>query len=208
MGRCITPALPAGPFDVIYADPPWRFASNSEAKPGRNARRHYPTMTVAEIAALPVREIAARDALLLMWITVPHAHRAAEVCAAWGFRPVSQVVWVKSRIGTGYWARNRHEVLHIATRGRFPCPRPALFPDSVIVAPTREHSRKPDEVRAVLDARLGHLRRVELFARTSAPGWTAWGNEAPGDDAIRDTGMRPIGEIAAELVRQTTERRG
>lgn len=208
MGRCITPALPAGPFDVIYADPPWRFASNSEAKPGRNARRHYPTMTVAEIAALPVREIAARDALLLMWVTVPLADRAPEVMRAWGFRYVSQVVWVKSRIATGYWARNRHEPLLIGTRGRFPCPKPALFGDSVILAPTREHSRKPDEARAVLDAKLGHLRRIELFARSAAPGWTVWGNEAPGDDAIRDTGMRPIGEIAAELVRQTTERRG
>lgn len=166
-----------GGWQVIYADPPWSFASNSAARPGRNARRHYPTMTVEEIAAMPVRDVAARQALLLMWVTVPHAHRAAEVIEAWGFKPKSQVVWVKSRIATGYWARNRHELLHIATRGGFPCPVPALFPDSVIIAPTRQHSRKPDEIPAIIDARLPSLPKLELFARQPRDGWHAFGNE-------------------------------
>lgn len=164
-------------WEVIYADPPWAFKSNSAAKPGRNARRHYDTMTVEEISALPVREFAAESALLLMWITVPYAHRAAEVIEAWGFKPKSQVIWVKSRISTGYWARNRHELLHIATRGRFPCPRPTLFPDSVIEAPTRQHSRKPEQFRDLLTARFPEHRKLELFARSAAPGWCAWGNE-------------------------------
>ncbi|MBC7156689.1 MAG: DNA methyltransferase [Rhodobacteraceae bacterium] len=169
--------LPAGPFDVIVADPPWRFASNSAARPGRNAMRHYPTMTVPEVMEMPVRDIAAPAALLLLWITVPHAHRADEVIRAWGFTPKSQVVWIKNRIGTGYWARNRHELLHLATRGRFPCPRPALFADSVITGQQREHSRKPDAVFDAIDTRLGGLRRLELFSRQARPGWTAWGNE-------------------------------
>ena len=75
--------FPRGPFDVILADPPWAFASNSVAKPGRNVRRHYPTMTLPEICALPVSALAARNALLLMWITAPLAHRAQEVICAW-----------------------------------------------------------------------------------------------------------------------------
>lgn len=169
--------LPAGPFDVIYADPAWKFASNSEAKPGRNPRRHYPTMTVDQIASMPVVNIAAPDALLLMWITVPHAHRGPDVMRAWGFEYKSQVVWIKDRIGTGYWARNRHELLLIGTRGRFPCPVPALFPDSVIIGQQREHSRKPNYVHQVIDDRLGRLRRVELFARAGRAGWVVWGNE-------------------------------
>jgi N6-adenosine-specific RNA methylase IME4 len=173
----MTIALPSGPFDLILADPPWHFASNSAARPDRNARRHYPTMTVAEIAAMPVREIAAPAALLLLWVTVPFAHEADRVIRAWGFKPKSQVVWVKDRIATGYWARNRHELLHIATRGRFPCPRPALFPDSVIIGQQREHSRKPDRVHDVIDTRLGHLRRVEMFARQPRAGWESWGND-------------------------------
>lgn len=166
-----------GRFDVILADPPWAFASNSVQRPGRNVRTHYPTLSVAEICAMPVPQLAQRDALLLLWITVPHAHRTAEVCGAWGFAPVSQVVWVKSRIGLGHWARNRHELLVIAKRGDFPCPRPALFPDSVITAPTREHSRKPDLVHERVDARLFQARRIELFARQRRLGWVAWGNE-------------------------------
>lgn len=166
-----------GGWQVLIADPPWAFASNSAANPGRNVRRHYPTMTVEAIAALPVREIVAPAALLLMWTTVPFRHRADEVVRAWGFRSKSEVVWVKSRIGTGYWSRNRHEICVIATRGSFPCPRPALFPDSVILAPTREHSRKPDAIHATLDARLPGLRRLEMFARAPRDGWAAWGND-------------------------------
>jgi N6-adenosine-specific RNA methylase IME4 len=164
-------------WECIYADPPWHFASNSKAKPGRNAMRHYPTMTVPEIAAMPVKDIAAKDAILFLWITVPFAHYADEVIRALGFKPKSQVVWIKDRRGTGYWARNRHELLHIATRGKFPCPKPVLFPDSVIIGQQREHSRKPDAVHSVIDARLEHLRRLELFGRQTRPGWTVWGNE-------------------------------
>ena len=141
-------------FDVILADPPWSFSGNSVARPGRNVRRHYATMTVAEVAAMPVREIAAPRALLLLWITVPHEHRANEVIEAWGFRAKSRLVWDKRRIWTGYWARNQHEPLIVATRGRFPCPRPALFPTSIIPGERREHSRKPEWVQDVVDSRL------------------------------------------------------
>lgn len=173
----MTTPFPAGPFDLILADPPWAFASNSHANPGRNPRRHYPTMSLGEIASLPVSQIAAPSALLLMWVTVPIAHRAHDVMRAWGFEYKSQVVWIKDRIGMGYWARNRHELLYIGTCGDFPCPVPALFPDSVVVGQQREHSRKPDAVHDLLDARLGHLRRIELFARAPRAGWNVWGNQ-------------------------------
>jgi N6-adenosine-specific RNA methylase IME4 len=169
--------IPAGPWDVIVADPPWRFASNSDARPGRNARRHYPTMTTDEIAAMPVAGLASPRALLLLWATSPMLPQALEVMAAWRFRYVSQVVWVKHRIGTGYWVRNRHELLLIGRRPGTPCPRP-LFTDSVYVAPTREHSRKPDGLFPLIDAAMpADFRRIELFARVERPGWTAWGND-------------------------------
>jgi len=170
--------LPAGPFDIILADPPWRFASNSAGKPGRNAIRHYDCLTVGEIAAMPVREIAAAQALLLLWVTVPFEHRANEVIEAWGFKAKSRIIWPKGRIGTGYWARNQHEPLIIATRGRFPCPRPALFPTSIIPGAQREHSRKPEWVQDQIDNRLPHCRKVELFGRRQRAGWTIWGNES------------------------------
>ncbi len=169
--------FPSDKFDVILADPPWHFASNSKANPGRNPMRHYPTMTVSEITALPVERIAAQSAILFLWVTVPFAHYAEEVITAWGFRPKSQLVWVKDRPGMGYWARNRHELLHIATRNAFPCPKPCMFPDSVIMGQQREHSRKPDAVQNVIDDRLPDYRKIELFARAPRAGWTVWGNE-------------------------------
>ncbi len=177
------PETPGG-WDVIYADPPWKFASNSAAKPGRNARRHYDCMTLAEICALPVKQIADRDALLLMWVTVPFAHMADEVVRAWGFRTKSQLVWIKDRIGTGYWARNKHELLIIATRGRFPCPRPALFPTSIIPGTQREHSRKPEWPQDQIDARLPAARKLELFARRPRAGWDVFGNQTDKFDEV------------------------
>lgn len=166
-----------GGWEVIYADPPWAFSSNSKARPGRNVRRHYTTMTVEQIAAMPVRAVAARQALLLLWITVPFEHRAGEVLDAWGFRAKSRLVWDKGRIATGYWARNRHEPCIIATRGRFPCPKPALFPTSIIPGARREHSRKPEWIPDILDDRLPLARKLELFARRQRENWTVWGNE-------------------------------
>ncbi len=164
-------------FEVILADPPWRFASNSESRPGKNAMGHYACMKLDEIAALPVREVAARDALLLLWVTVPFVRLAFDVIDAWGFKYVSEVVWVKERIGTGFWVRNRHEPLLICKRGRFPCPKPALFPDSVIEGQQRQHSRKPDRVHEIVDDRLPGARKLEMFARETRPGWAAWGDE-------------------------------
>lgn len=166
-----------GPYDIILADPPWKFASNSKAKPGKNAIRHYDCMKLADIKALPVAEIAAPDALLIMWTTAPFADLSWDVLAAWGFKYVSQMVWVKQKVGTGFWARNRHEIVYIAKRGKFPCPRPAPFPDSVIEGQQRQHSRKPDALHEMIDAAWPEAAKLEMFARESRPGWTTWGNQ-------------------------------
>jgi N6-adenosine-specific RNA methylase IME4 len=140
-----------GGYDIVLADPPWRFSSNSKAKPGRNAMRHYACMKDAEIAAIPIP--AAKDSLLFMWTTAPMLARSMPILDAWGFTYVSHLVWLKSRIGTGFWVRNRHEIVLIAKRGKFPCPRPAPFSDSVIASPSREHSRKPDQTYARIERR-------------------------------------------------------
>jgi N6-adenosine-specific RNA methylase IME4 len=171
----------AGPFDIIVADPPWRFASNSAAKPGRNAMRHYPCMRDSDIAALPVADMARRDALLFLWVTAPMLARGLPIISAWGFRYVSQLVWVKDRIGTGFWVRSRHELVLIGKRGRFPCGSPAPFADSVIDAPTTAHSRKPEALQDRIDAVWPSAARVELFARRPRPGWAVWGNEVEAD---------------------------
>lgn len=166
-----------GSYEIILADPPWRFASNSAAKPGKNAMGHYECLPLPEIKSLPVAEVAARDALLLMWTTAPFAQLSWDVLSEWGFKYVSQMVWVKDRVGTGFWARNRHEIVYIAKRGRFPCPRPAPFPDSVIEGQQRQHSRKPDRLHEMIDAAWPSAAKLEMFARESRAGWATWGNE-------------------------------
>ncbi|WP_273280918.1 MT-A70 family methyltransferase [Pseudooceanicola atlanticus] len=164
-------------FDIILADPPWKFSSNSAARPGRNAMRHYPCMTDKEITALPVDQWAAKDALLLMWTTVPMLRRAIVIPEAWGFRYVSEMVWLKQRIGTGFWVRNRHEPCLIYRRGKFPCPKPAPFSDSLIGGDQREHSRKPDSLQQRIDAVWPNAKKLEMFARRQRAGWTVWGND-------------------------------
>ena len=168
---------PFGGFPIIYADPAWNFSGNSKAKPGKNARQHYDCMPLADICAIPVRELAAKDALLLMWVTSPFAELAFKVVSAWGFRYKSQLTWPKNTVAHGYWARGAHEILYICRRGKFPCEMPALFPTSIIPGRAREHSRKPEWVAEKVEARFPDLPKLELFARTARPGWTALGNQ-------------------------------
>lgn len=171
--------LPQGPWDIIVADPPWLLMSNSDSRPGRNARRHYPCMRDGEIAALPVPDVAARDALLFLWVTAPMLERAMQIPPQWGFRYATHLIWTKDKRGTGHWARNRHEPVLIYRRGAFPCPSPAPFTDSVFFARRRQHSRKPDRLQDRIDEVWPDARKLEMFARRTRPGWTCWGNEAP-----------------------------
>jgi len=169
-----------GPFDIIIADPPWKFTSNSKDRPGKNAMAHYDCLPRAEIDALPVPEIVAKDALLLLWVTVPFLPQGLITAEAWGFKYVSEIMWAKERIGTGFWVRNRHEVVLVCKRGKFSCPKPAPFPDSIIEGQQREHSRKPDKLHEMVDDCLDWigLNKLEMFARESRPGWATWGNQA------------------------------
>lgn len=202
MGEAADSLLRTGSgFDIILADPPWKFTSNSKNRPGKNAMGHYDCMSLDEINALPVADVAAPDALLLLWTTVPFAVLSVQTLNAWGFKYVSQLAWAKDRIGTGFWARNRHEIVYIAKRGRFPCPRPAPFPDSVIEGQQREHSRKPDRLHEMIDAAWPSAAKLEMFARESRDGWVAWGNQTtkfdPGAAAL--SGLETDSEIAALL---------
>src|SRR5262249_23037626 len=99
---------------------------------------------------------------------------------AWGFEYKTGAVWAKDVIGLGHFVRGQHEHLLIATRGDFPCPLPGNRPSSVIQAPRREHSRKPDEAYELIERMYPELPKIELFARNSRRGWDAWGNQAPG----------------------------
>ncbi|WP_413990554.1 MT-A70 family methyltransferase [Labrys okinawensis] len=172
-------ALPKKRYGVIYADPEWRFEPYSRSSGmDRSADNHYPTSCVEAIVARDVPSIAAEDCVLFLWSTAPMLLQALKVMAAWGFAYKSHIIWDKQRPGTGYWARNQHELLLIGTRGHMPAPAPGEQPASILSVPRGEHSAKPAEVRKLIERMFPNVPKVELNRRGSPiPGWDAWGNE-------------------------------
>jgi N6-adenosine-specific RNA methylase IME4/ParB-like chromosome segregation protein Spo0J len=163
-------------FPVLYADPPWRF----EGPPltgSRMTELHYPTMTLADLCALPVADIAAPDSVLFMWALPSMIPEAIEVLTAWGFQWKTHGAWKKPRMSTGFWLRNTLEDIIIATRGNMV--PPAHIDAFLFEAPAGRHSEKPDEVRERIGELYPDCGKIELFARTAAPGWHVWGNQAP-----------------------------
>jgi N6-adenosine-specific RNA methylase IME4 len=171
--------LPQRRYPIILADPPWPWeAYDIDSGMERAAEVHYPTMRLETICTLPVADLCTPDAALFLWTTSPHLESAWSVLAAWGFSYVTSIVWVKDGPpGLGYWVRNQHELLLLAKRGEMRNPPERNRPPSVIHAPRREHSRKPDEVYEIIERMYPELPRIELFARARRPGWDAWGNE-------------------------------
>ena len=165
---------------MIYADPPWRYTQKGLQGA---AEKHYPTMGIDEICALPVADLAAQDSVLFLWATFPQLPEALRLIKAWGFQYKSVAfVWLKKNrkseswfYGLGFWTRGNAEICLLATRGH--PKRQAANVHQFIIAPIQEHSRKPDEARDKIVALMGDVPRVELFARQSPPGWDVWGNE-------------------------------
>jgi N6-adenosine-specific RNA methylase IME4 len=175
-------------FDLLMVDPPWAFALRSDKGETKSPQAQYACMPLDAIKALPVAQLARGDAFLWLWATNPMLPQALEVMAAWGFTFTTAGTWVKTTttgklaFGTGYVLRSASEPFLI---GKFGRPRAGRSVRSVIMAPTREHSRKPDEAYAAAEALMpGALRRADLFSRESRPGWSAWGNEAGRFDEV------------------------
>lgn len=140
-------------YGIIYADPPWRY----DRKHGSGvAENHYPTMSIEEICALPVSELAAKDSTLFLWLK---QNRKAD---SWFY-------------GMGFWTRSNAEVCLLATRGR--PKRQCAGIHQFVISHIEQHSKKPDEVRDKIVKLMGDQPRVELFARQKTPGWDVWGNE-------------------------------
>lgn len=170
-------------YNVIYADPPWRFEPWSrETGMDRAADNHYPTMTIDRLSAL--EPPAADDCVLFLWATAPMLPEALSVMKVWGFSYKSHCVWVKPRIGTGYWFRNAHELLLVGTRGNVPAPSPGTQMSSVIEEAVGRHSEKPLAFAEMIERLFPNSARLEMFARSGREGWASWGNEADGQDHI------------------------
>lgn len=173
-------ALPDQKFGVILADPEWRFETYSrDTGMDRAADNHYPTSATDVIASRPVNEIAADDCVLFLWATVPMLPNALRVMDEWGFTYKSHFIWNKDKFGTGYWSRNKHELLLVGTRGNVPAPAMGEQAQSVIDAPVRLHSEKPAAFYLLIESYFPNLPKIELNARRAREGWEAWGLEAP-----------------------------
>jgi N6-adenosine-specific RNA methylase IME4 len=178
----ITPALlPAGVFNVILADPPWQY--DFAETDNRAIENQYPTMDVVEIAdyrdseGVSIRTAIADDAVLFLWATSPKLREALLVMDGWGFEYVTQAVWVKDRIGMGYWVRQQHETILIGRRGTFSPPEQEARRSSVIDARRGEHSAKPEVAYEFIETMLPDATRLEVFARQARDGWTVFGNQ-------------------------------
>lgn len=194
-------------YGAILCDPPWRFTTWSAAGRGRcpdgpvtrneqrqnKPERHYATMTMDDIRALPVADMAADDAVLFLWVVDPLLMEARALAAAWGFTyKTVGFYWIKTRknegannkrphvatrpypMGTGYWTRANPEQCLLFTKGK--PKRISAGVEKLIVSPRREHSRKPDEVYSRIQALVGGPY-LEMFARQQWPSWDSLGNE-------------------------------
>ena len=197
------PGLPPGGFATILVDPPW---------PLQSGEKHYRTMSLTRIEALPVGALAARDAHLWLWTTNALLPKAYEVAGAWGFTVRSPLTWVKFRLGLGgrYQLRNATEQLLFCTRGKAPLgsrSQPTWFN-----APVQEHSRKPAEQFAIIE-RVSPGPYLELFARRrpeSNQPWAVWGDQVDSDIRIPGFAVprysKRVQEADAETTTTATER--
>jgi N6-adenosine-specific RNA methylase IME4 len=170
-------------YPVVYADPAYQYEIPERLGLARSVEEHYPTMTLDDICALPVTELATDDALLFLWSPAPLIEKAMQVIAAWGFEYRTCAVWVKDKIGMGLYVRQQHELLLIARRGEPPLPAEADRLSSVIIAPRGEHSAKPVAFYERIERMYPDLPKIELFARNARCGWDAWGNEIKSQEA-------------------------
>ncbi len=177
-------------YGAILVDPPWKYLMRTPNGYAKSPEAHYDTMTMAELAALPVNQLAAPDALLFMWSTWPHLSMAQDLMMHWGFQYITGGSWNKrgrsgaAMVGTGYWLRSSSEPFLVGKIGK---PHPgsrsvtnlidaAEVPDQ-IEAVRREHSRKPAIMRDMVTALTPNAWRCELFAREAWHDNDVWGNE-------------------------------
>lgn len=186
--------LSIDPYQIVYADPPWKYPDSSLTlnkgsirwglQKNQEAEKVYSGMPIDDIAALPIKDIIADDAACFMWTTDSHLPYAIEIMKSWGFTyKTIGFVWVKkTKHGKTVkmlapWTNKGAELCLFGTKGAMTKHLGANDVFQVHEAERREHSRKPDIIRDEIKRMFPNGKRIELFARTAMPGWDAWGNE-------------------------------
>ena len=166
-------------YQIIYADPPWKynFSPSNKAK----IEQYYETMTYVEIAALPVSTIAAKNCILYLWATSPKIVEALHVMKTWGFTYKTHAIWDKDTVGMGYWFLGQHELLLVGTKGKMSPPKAKFRVSSIYPETKTRHGVKPAYFRQLITRSFPTLVKIELFARQKTEGWDVWGNEVESD---------------------------
>ena len=195
-------------YNIIYADPPWKFRNNKSGSLNGLADHHYDTMTAEDIQNLPIADLAADDCVLIMWWVGSQPQEAIDLVEAWGFKlkTMTGFNWVKMTkkwlffFGMGFWTRAGSECCLIAVKGRAkPASRGVR---SVIQERATKHSEKPAIFRDRIVELCGDLPRIELFARKKAEGWDSWGNEIHSDIKFDEVTTKNEGRMSDESVTQ------
>lgn len=204
------PPFPSGRFDVLYADPPWDYKGQLQhnGAGGRDtggARRHYPTVSVAQMSRWPLAQIAADDSLLFMWSSSPHLDQAINLGKEWGFQWATVAfVWDKQKVNPGFYTMSQCELCLVFKRGKIPFPRGSRNERQFVSVMRSRHSAKPDEVRDRIAAMFPTQKKLEMFARKQTPGWHSWGLDVESSAAsVSETHSEDqISDIACSRVRE------
>jgi N6-adenosine-specific RNA methylase IME4 len=161
--RAEPPPLPGnGPYRVIVIDPPWPYEKRDE-DPSRRGLRPYATMSIADIRATKVSDIAHEDCIVWLWVTNHHMREAYDLLRAWDFEAKTILTWAKDKMGTGDWLRGQTEHCIMAVRGK---PVVTLTNQTTLLhAPVRGHSVKPAEFYDLVELLCPAPRYADLFSR-------------------------------------------
>jgi len=175
--------FPDKKYNILLLDPPWKYnaRNNKNTKFGGGAGGHYPLMSMEEIKALPIQDIAADNCAMFLWTTFPYLDEQIKLFEHWGFvYKTLGFSWIKLNtknkkpfFGVGYYARSNCEVCLMGIKGKM---KPVSNKvSSVVLSPRERHSKKPAVVRERIVELFGDVPRLELFARETALGWDSWG---------------------------------
>ena len=180
--------FPNKKYQIIYADPPWRFSSKELQKYGgvrfTSMDKHYPTQHKDWIKQLPVRDITEDDCALFLWTTDAHIKEAIETMESWGFKYITVAFMWEKKTATGKtvanlgaWTMKNYELCLLGTKGAMLKYKKTNNIYQKVEAERTKHSKKPKQVRDNIELLFGDLPRIELFARNKTEGWDVWGNE-------------------------------
>ena len=183
-------------FTVIYADPPWDICGQKSGKYG--AINHYELMTLEHIKAMPIAELTADNSACFLWICNGMYKEGMEVLESWGFRPVSDFIWIKPKFGLGNYFRYASEKMLLGVRGSM-LPTFRAQPNWGFF-PVQDHSHKPEEMHPIIERMYPDGKYLELFARRrpSSPEWYCWGLECPGGSDVFIPGY-PVPEYSGRV---------